>query len=159
MSGAGVAAGADRGYLPTRRAVGVALAILGAIVWSFESLTAWDKSTRPQFQDGTYLRLGEVGLSPQHMLLVAHYAFGFVAVLLVLGAALIAPFYLIGRRLITSACLLVLLGQTVVLILTLLPDDWLLFHPPSSLAASELLMLCPLLTLWCVAGRTRAVPS
>lgn len=156
MSGVRAADG-ERGYLPSRQAAAVALAVLGAIVWAFESLSAWDRSTQPKFREGTYIQLGGVGLGSQQMLFVAMVSFGFVAALLLLGAVLMAPHYPSGRFLVASACVLVLLGQTVVLVLTLLPDDWLVYSPPSSIATSELLMLCPLITLWCVAKRTRAL--
>ncbi|WP_194817397.1 hypothetical protein [Nocardia sp. XZ_19_385] len=155
MSGIGATAG-RRGYLPNREAAAVTLAALGAIVWGFESLTAWDKSTHPKFQAGTYIHLGAIELSTYRVLVAAMYSFGVVAGLLLLGGLLMIGRYQIGRVLVASACVLVLLGQTIVLILTLLRYDA-FYSPPSSLATSELLMLCPLLALWCVAGRTRAV--
>ncbi|MEV0252213.1 hypothetical protein AB0H76_36895 [Nocardia sp. NPDC050712] len=151
-----VAVSVGRGQLAGRQAAGVTLAVLGALLWGFETMEAWDKSTRPKFQAGTYIHLGAFALSPYRVLVVATYAFGLVAALLLLGALLIMVRRSgIGRYLVATACVFVLLGQTVVLILTLLRYDA-FYSPPSSFAGAELLMLCPLITLWCVAGRTRA---
>ncbi|MEU8896888.1 hypothetical protein [Nocardia sp. NPDC048505] len=156
MSSVGATASAGRGQLTGRQAAAVTLAVLGALLWAFETMEAWDKSTRPKFQGGTYIHLGGFGLSAYQVLVVATYAFALVTALLLLGALLIAVRrYGIGRYLVGAACVLVLLGQLVVLVLTLLRYDS-FYNPPASFAATELLMLCPLLTLWCVAKRTTA---
>ncbi|MFC9892392.1 hypothetical protein ACFVMC_01745 [Nocardia sp. NPDC127579] len=139
-----------------RQAAAVVLAVLGAFVWGFEAVLAWDKSTHPKFQAGTYIHLAWFEFSAARVLVVAMYSFGLVATVLLLGAFLIMiRRYPAGRVLVAAGCALVLAGQTLVLILTLLRYDS-FYNPPTSLAATELLMLCPLITLWCVAGRTRA---
>ncbi|MCP2295715.1 hypothetical protein SAMN04244553_4801 [Nocardia amikacinitolerans] len=133
-----------------RYRVAACLAILGALIWTMQSLGACVQSQEGKWQDRDYLSVGNSMITADNLLALLCFAFLVVAGMLGCGAVLVLRGNMFGRHLIAAGAWLVICGQLFAAVLASIPIDAFHYSTPANLVFATPLVIFPLVTILCL---------